>query len=98
MEGHRTSEPLHQGKHSCCAPAAPRSELSAGTDAFTPISGTKADIKDMIRLAGGSFLMGTEDPMGFPQDGEGPVREVTVSAFLADRYPVTNADFSRFVD
>lgn len=30
-------------------------------------------------MAGGRFLMDTEDRDGFPQDGEGPVREVQVS-------------------
>ena len=28
----------------------------------------------LVRLPGGSFLMGGEDPDGFPADGEGPVR------------------------
>ena len=33
----------------------------------------------MVRIAGGSFLMGGDDPDAFPDDGEGPVREVTLS-------------------
>jgi len=51
----------------------------------------------MVLLSGGAFLMGTEDPEGFPADGEGPVREVTLSPFWIDRYPVTNATFARFI-
>lgn len=58
----------------------------------------KADTADMVQLEGGPFWMGTEDAAGFPQDGEGPVREVTVSPFLVDRYSVTNADFAKFVE
>ncbi|MGW2826558.1 formylglycine-generating enzyme family protein [Streptomyces sp. NPDC001443] len=52
----------------------------------------------MVLLDGGTFLMGTDDPDGFPEDGEGPVREVTVSPFWIDVHAVTNERFSRFVD
>ncbi|MFE3283730.1 formylglycine-generating enzyme family protein, partial [Streptomyces sp. NPDC059233] len=38
-------------------------------------------VRDLIPLAGGSFLMGTQDPDGFAADGEGPVREAVVGAF-----------------
>lgn len=33
----------------------------------------------------------------YPGDGEGPVREVTLSPFALAATPVTNADFGRFV-
>ena len=51
----------------------------------------------MVRIPGGSFLMGTDDDTGFPADGEGPVREVDVSPFFIDVTAVTNAQFGRFV-
>ena len=51
----------------------------------------------MVPLPGGTFLMGTEDNEGFPQDGEGPVREVHLQPFLIDRAPVTNSLFSDFI-
>ena len=51
----------------------------------------------MIYLTGGGFLMGTDDPT-FPTDGEGPVREVTLSPFWIDPYAVTNAQFATFVE
>ncbi|BBJ46376.1 hypothetical protein SSPO_090940 [Streptomyces antimycoticus] len=51
----------------------------------------------MALLPGGTFLMGTEDADGFPADGEGPVREVTVAAFRIDVHAVTNERFARFV-
>ncbi|ANE48887.1 serine/threonine protein phosphatase [Paenibacillus swuensis] len=41
--------------------------------------------------------MGTNDAEGFPADGEGPIREVTVAAFEIDPYAVTNAAFSEFI-
>jgi formylglycine-generating enzyme required for sulfatase activity len=51
----------------------------------------------MVRLPGGSFLMGTDYEGAFSDDGEGPVREVTLKSFWIDRVPVTNELFSRFV-
>lgn len=41
--------------------------------------------------------MGTDYEEAFPDDGEGPVREVTLASFWIDKYPVTNELFSRFV-
>jgi formylglycine-generating enzyme required for sulfatase activity len=52
----------------------------------------------MIRLDGGAFRMGSEDADGWPQDGEGPLREVTLSPFYLDRSAVTNAQFEAFVE
>jgi formylglycine-generating enzyme required for sulfatase activity len=51
----------------------------------------------MVYLEGGTFTMGTDDDIGFPQDGEGPAREVTLDPFYIDKYTVTNADFLEFV-
>ncbi|HET8873853.1 MAG TPA: SUMF1/EgtB/PvdO family nonheme iron enzyme, partial [Gaiellaceae bacterium] len=50
-------------------------------------------IAEMIHVEGGSFRMGSED--FYPE--ERPVREVEVGDFLIDPYPVTAADFRRFV-
>jgi sulfatase modifying factor 1 len=51
----------------------------------------------MVRIAGGPFLMGSDDPDVFADDGEGPVREVHVSTFRIDPKAVTNARFAAFV-
>ncbi|MFD9462463.1 SUMF1/EgtB/PvdO family nonheme iron enzyme [Streptomyces sp. NPDC060027] len=51
-----------------------------------------------LLLDGGTFLMGTRDTDGFPEDGEGPVREVTFSPFRIDAHAVTNVRFAHFVD
>ncbi len=51
----------------------------------------------MVEIPGGEFLMGTDDAEGFPGDGEGPVRPVTVRTFLLDQRAVTNAQFAEFV-
>lgn len=52
---------------------------------------------DMVEVPGGMFSMGNDDDHAIPGDGEGPVREVHVSAFLIDRCAVTNARFEDFV-
>jgi formylglycine-generating enzyme required for sulfatase activity len=52
----------------------------------------------MALLPDGEFLMGSEDRLAYPDDGEGPVRRVRVSSFRMDVFAVTNAEFSRFVD
>jgi formylglycine-generating enzyme required for sulfatase activity len=51
----------------------------------------------MVRLEGGEFTMGTDSNVGFPQDGEGPAREVAVDPFYIDKFAVTNAQFAAFV-
>ena len=51
----------------------------------------------MVDLPGGTFLMGSEDPDGYPDDGEGPVRPVTVGAFRISATAVTNEEFREFV-
>ncbi len=83
----------------CCAPSAgrlegPPEEVRARIAAGGMGASRSAD---MVPLPGGTFLMGTDFAEAFPQDGEGPVRSVTLSAFSIDRYPVTNERFSRFV-
>jgi formylglycine-generating enzyme len=52
----------------------------------------------MIHLPGGTFLMGTDDGQGFPQDGEGPVRRLGLDPFYISPYATTNAEFSTFVE
>jgi len=77
----------------CCTPQAVR---PAGV---VPAAGTargQAAI-DWVALPGGRFLMGTDSREGFAEDGEGPAREVTVSAFALGRTAVTNAQFRDFV-
>ncbi|AJE85132.1 sulfatase-modifying factor 1 [Streptomyces albus] len=53
--------------------------------------------RGLLPLPGGRFLMGTDDPDGFPADGEGPVREAEVTGFRIAPTTVTNAQFATFV-
>jgi sulfatase modifying factor 1 len=52
----------------------------------------------MVLLPKGEFLMGSEDRLAYPGDGEGPVRAVRVDPFWIDTCAVTNERFARFVD
>lgn len=92
-------------KPSCCSVSRiPISGASAAGDG-DPVneSGRTASVsrhskEGMIYLPGGEFLMGTDDREGFPSDGEGPVRTVTVGPFYIDPYTVTNSEFKKFVE
>ena len=57
---------------------------------------TRGSTDGMVYLEGCSFLMGTNEPT-FPADGEGPVREATLSPFWIEPYAVTNSHFAAFV-
>ena len=78
----------------CCAPA--RSATAQASP--SPLSrATQPLAHDFVEIPGGDFLMGTDDPEGFPSDGEGPVRRVTVRPFRLARHAVTNDQFAAFV-
>jgi formylglycine-generating enzyme required for sulfatase activity len=53
-----------------------------------------ADGKDMIFVPGGIFIMGSDD--GSPSHQ--PEHIVQVADFYIDRWPVTNAEYKKFVD
>lgn len=74
----------------------PSSHTSYSAD-FTIALTNRAEKKESIRIEGGRFLMGTNDPEAFAADGEGPVREVQVNSFYLDACTVTNAEFAQFV-
>ena len=79
----------------CCGASRPARTRGRVVPA-APAAG-RASTNGMVRLDGGPFLMGTEDGSGFPADGEGPVREVTLKPFWIDPYAVTNERFAAFV-
>ena len=64
-----------------------------GDGAFSANGG---DGRAMVEIPAGAFLMGSEDAMSYPSDGEAPVHEVALSPFRIDVCAVTNADFAAF--
>lgn len=91
-------KPEEQGRErrACCAPRAER-DAAVTERTLEPVAASACSTGAMVALQGGTFLMGTDYADGFPADGEGPVRSVTLSPFRMDTYPVTNAEFARFV-
>jgi len=88
-----TSSDPDNAAHACCAPG----RAPSGEEAVAPSSANDASTDGMVRL-GGSFLMGTEDADGFPQDREGPIREIDLPPVWIDPVAVTNRRFAEFVD
>lgn len=88
-------------KNACCAPALDRHldsdhlSINGPSSARGVVHPLVAD--RMVDVPGGTFLMGTDYAEAFPDDGEGPVREIALAPFRMDRFPVTNELFSRFV-
>jgi formylglycine-generating enzyme len=87
----------------CCSPsrgslgAAPVAASSAAACAGGAATGAVlADSCEMVSLPGGLFMMGSDDRLAYPDDGEEP-REVEVSPFLIDTFAVSNAAFADFV-
>jgi formylglycine-generating enzyme required for sulfatase activity len=91
LSGNKSAKP-------CCTPASDRTGEHIIAQSSVAHQVPNEILERMVPMAGGSFLMGTDYKDAFSADGEGPVREVTVSPFLMDRYPVTNDLFRQFVD
>jgi sulfatase modifying factor 1 len=85
--------------HPCCVPSKQRAAVldyssRASAERRRAASGSP---EGMVKLDGGRFLMGTDNEDGFPADGEGPVRAVTLDPFYLDASPVTNQQFAEFI-
>lgn len=84
---------------SCCTPGHGDATTVTVSPAPPPPRSASAlrVAKQLLALPGGRFLMGTDDPDGFPADGEGPVRETEIAPFRIAPTAVTNAQFATFV-
>jgi formylglycine-generating enzyme required for sulfatase activity len=85
--------------HACCAPARDhgRAPASPSPSPSPSVGGGGVGSDDLLPLDGGRFLMGSEDLDSRPEDGEGPVRQVTVSPFRISAVAVSNEAFAAFV-
>mgnify|MGYP001482875189 CR=1 FL=1 len=83
---------------SCCAPEA-KAARGAGARPAAPVPSVAgvASRAGMAEIPGGRWRVGYEGPAAYPEDGEGPEREIAGAAFLIDRTTVTNGQFSEFV-
>jgi sulfatase modifying factor 1 len=85
----------HANEIACCAPSSGRRTEGRPLEAADGADGSTAG---MVWLAGGAFVIGSEDRFAYPADGEGPVREVELSPFWIDLCAVSNRQFARFAD
>jgi len=96
-----THDKSHHSPACCSATRHPQAESSKTQKSHRAeprrATARTGSTKGMTALDGGYFLMGTEDNEGFPEDGEGPVREVLVDPFYIDATAVTNRQFRSFV-
>jgi len=53
----------------------------------------ESSLNDMVRITGGTFIMGSPATESGRSPNEGPQREVTVRSFYIGRFPVTQALF-----
>lgn len=95
--------PLHSAAKHCCAPArddqtqAAGAALEKGNEPLVRHRTGGEGLPELIEIQGGAFSMGTNGDEGFPEDGEGPARLVTVDGFLVSPTAVTNREFAAFV-
>jgi len=72
----------------------PGQEATQATEEVTEAPAAPALADDMVEIPAGPFTMGTDS--GDPEDG--PAHEVDLPAFEIDRFEVTNAEFTAFVE
>ena len=87
-------------KPNCCA--ADRNSLtvkSTNNKATTRLncSSTTDTQSIMSLIPGGNFKMGTNTPLGYPEDGETPIRKMNIQPIYMDIHAVTNNQFEEFV-
>lgn len=84
-----------------CCPSRNESHPDGGHDStvgnLERESAPGSEVEDMVKIPGGTFLMGTESEERNKGDGESPIREVEIDPFLVDQYAVTNREFFEFV-
>ncbi|SJM52902.1 Sulfatase modifying factor 1 precursor (C-alpha-formyglycine-generating enzyme 1) [Gulosibacter sp. 10] len=98
---------------SCCAPrrarptggAAPEAAGESPAPRVRPVEAVPPDAEsrsahaiEQCLVPGGRFRIGDASGDGLPADGETPVHPVELDEFEIDATPVTNSQFSRFVD
>ena len=81
----------------CCGPSHPAvAKATPRTAEAESIPNVQHHGEGMVGVPGGTFLMGSEDADARAEDGEGPLRKVTLDGFRIDRATVTNARFAEF--
>ena len=81
----------------CCGPSRSSATKPVPPSLQVAIRDPSEVVRGMVAVASGPFLMGSDGPDAVPGEGEGPVREVTLSAYRIDATAVSNDQFAGFV-
>jgi sulfatase modifying factor 1 len=92
---HQEFRSMADGSPSCCAKRE-ASGLPAPPERYDFRRAAVDILRKWSKPIGGPFLMGTNDKR-FPDDGEGPVREVALKPFVIACHTVSNLQFGDFV-
>ena len=91
---------MTEGNRRCCANGRTGHAQAAAAESGAGLSGIVPSITPISRRwsppIGGAFMMGSNDRR-FPDDGGGPVRQVTITAFAIACHAVSNLQFGDFV-
>jgi sulfatase modifying factor 1 len=88
---------MTEGTPRCCANGRMDDVAAAAASTFAAIVPSPAPIaRRWSEPIGGVFMMGSDD-LRFPEDGEGPPRQVTVGEFAIACFAVSNLQFGDFV-
>jgi formylglycine-generating enzyme len=84
---------------SCCAPGRrPGGSEAERAAALTATVSARPPEVELTTIPEGRFVMGTDDPRGYAEDGEGPPHAVELDSYLMGTHTVTNREFADFVD
>jgi sulfatase modifying factor 1 len=81
----------------CCAPSRD-SEAPAGAPSALSAGGGAPPGLATVPIPAGEALLGSNDVFAYPEDGEGPVRKITLDGFAIAPHAVTNEEFGRFAE
>jgi formylglycine-generating enzyme required for sulfatase activity len=84
-------------KPKASTPSTGRSAIFQLHDAQTVIT-NEADGYELVKIPAGTFMMGSPEDEEGRDEYEGPRHKVHVQAFLMGRYPVTNAQYQKFLE
>jgi len=82
----------------CCTPFREGTSNHPANEPSLSLSPNAGSSKGMVRIEGGAFHMGAENPECWVSDGEGPRREVILDPYFLDCTAVTNEAFAAFVE
>jgi len=80
----------------CCTPENTNQDKDLYNQLINPYD-LNPNLTNMISVPAGSFVMGTNSDIGFPDDGEGPEKTINLNQFHIDIYSVTNSEFEKFI-